>query len=379
MATSSTDAENPRTVKNESSHASSHTPTRLLATGFNAHGQLSSDGKSDILHFVPLCETYANDLRVLFAGWSQTLIVAEGGVLCLGYHQEQTKALLAERNNIALKSVIGNLNGILLTLAPSGEAHVINDNEFGDDDSPRIGHIALAQNSRVALTFQQTPTAQLCHIMEFRSYERFLGWLKDPSGEGNYPDEHHMLPGRPTQLLANTGTFVLLMEGGEVYSWGDARYGSLGRSISGEALSANKPSSVKALGGLNIIKIAASGWICAALSEDGALYVWGTTTPGKQAKINALQPDDGGDVALVELPSAQSDEPLDVLDVGIGDDHIAVVSEGNRLFVVGENSNGQLGLGHDASLADWHEVPRLDGVKAVWCGPLSTFALVHTE
>ena len=120
----------------------------------------------------------------------------------------------------------------------------------------------------------------------------------------------------------------------------------LGRPISGDDTQpATKPGTVEALGGLRIGKIAAGGWMCAALSEDGALYVWGTTSPGSKAKINALKANDGGDVALVDIPNSDSDEPLDVLDVGVGDDHIAVIVEGNRLFVVGENTNGQLGSG----------------------------------
>ena len=34
------------------------------------------------------------------------------------------------------------------------------------------------------------------------------------------------------------------------------------------------------------------------------------------------------------------------------------------------------GLGNVESRADWHEVVQPDQVKSVWCGPLSTFALV---
>ena len=157
------------------------------------------------------------------------LIVAEGGLLCLG-HEQESKSSFAKSKDTAWKSAIGDVNGVLLTLATSGEAHIVEVGKSQDEESPPIGYIALAKNGRVAFTFQQTPTAQLCHVMEFSSYKRFLAWLKDPSGDGNYPDDHHMLPGRPKQLLANTGTFILLMEGGEVYTWGDARYGSLGET-----------------------------------------------------------------------------------------------------------------------------------------------------
>jgi hypothetical protein len=353
--------------------------SRLLAAGFNAHGQLSPDTECDILNFIPICETSGSDLQVLFAGWSQTVIVAKGGLLCLGHAQETTKsAIIAAGRGLVWTSALGDINGLLLTLTSSNKVHILSKEEkIENEDPPRIGHIALAQNGRVALTFQQTPTAQRSHIMEFASYERFLEWYGDPSGDENYPDGHHMLPGRPKQLLANTGIFQLLMESGEVYTWGDPRYESLGRPI--DAIPADKPGSVEALGGLQIAKIAAGGWMCAALSEDGTLYIWGTTSPGGKAKIGPLRGEDGGDVALVELPGGQSEEPLDVLDVGVGDDHIVVVAEGNRLFVVGENTNGQLATGDGVSLADWQEVVQPGGVRAVWCGPLTTFALVDVE
>lgn len=352
--------------------------TRLLATGFNAHGQLSSDTNSDILSFVPICETYASDLRVLFAGWSQTLIVAEGGVLCLGQKKDEAKSLLSKGNNTP-RSAVGDVNGLLLTLGASGDVRLMSAEKFGDEDSPQLGHIAVAQNGRVAFTSLQAPAAQLCHVMEFNSFERFRKWFQDPSGNGNYPDRHHMLAGRPKQLLANAGTFMLLMDRGELYTWGDARYGSLGRTIAGEdAVMADAPGNVEALGGLKIVKIATSGWICAALSEDRACYLWGTTSPGSTAKIGALRSEAGGDVALVEIAGGKTDEPLDVLDVGVGDDHIAVVAEGNRLFVVGENNNGQLGLGGDVGLEDWREILHPGEFRAVWCGPLCTFALVNT-
>lgn len=358
--------------------ATTSSKNRLLATGFNAHRQLSSDTKSDILSFIPVCETSASDLRVIFAGWSQTFVVANGGSLLLGHDQNEVKNFLPKGEE-ALKSAIGNVNGLLLTLDSSGRVSLVGPEMNGDDEDPRLGHIALAQNGRVALTFMQTPSSQLCHVMEFRSYERFRNWSKNPSGEGNYPDGHYMLAGRPKQLVANTGTFVMLMEGGEVHTWGDARYKSLGRSISGEdAAPADQPGSVEALGGLKIAKIAAGGWISAALAEDGSLYVWGTTSPGSKVKIKALHDDDGGEIVLVQVACDASGAPLDVLDVGVGDDHIAVVAEGHRLFVVGENRNGQLGLSNDVASEEWREILQPGGFRAVWCGPLSTFALVHT-
>lgn len=128
------------------------------------------------------------------------------------------------------------------------------------------------------MTAMQTPNGQLCHLTEFDTFETFLRWHEDPSGAANYPTGHHMLPGRPKSLLGNVANFVLLMESGDVWTWGDSRHQSLGRETYGDgAVPADQPGQVEALGGISIKCIAVGGWQAAALSTDGALYIVSTT------------------------------------------------------------------------------------------------------
>ncbi|KAK5131507.1 hypothetical protein LTR08_000901 [Meristemomyces frigidus] len=245
-----------------------------------------------------------------------------------------------------------------------------------DEASPALGHIALAPGSeRLAVSFAQAPGGKLTHIAEFTSAENFLTWFKDPSGEGKYPDRHFMLPGRAKQLVANTATFLVLMEDGGVFSWGDGRFRTLGRGIVGEgAVGAGEPGVVEALGGLGIAKVACGGWMSAAVSGDGALFLWGRAGVGA---IGCLGGVGVGEVALVEL-LAEGGEVLDVVDVGVGDGHVAAVTADGGLWVVGGNCNGQLGLGDEGRefVAEWTVVPALRGVRRVVCGPLATFVWV---
>ena len=168
-----------------------------------------------------------------------------------------------------------------------------------------------------------------------------------------------------------------------------------------------RPGVVEALGGLKITKVACGagcGWLCAAVSQDGAGYVWGRTmgvTGGggggggssvgeKEGEIRCLKDAGAGEVVLVELPSqlddddveeeeAASAEPEDVVDVGVGANHIAVVTASGKLFVVGDNKNGQLGLGKDMLfVSDWTPVPGLSKVRSVFCAPKATFVVVAT-
>ena len=371
-------------------------PTTLFAAGFNAHGQLtphnSSDEGKDVCTFHPI----AADVEVLFAGWSSTVLrsTSTGQISSRGHQQivNSNAAVMGEAKAIGThEGLLGYLNSDESKLfwmtsstkpGDSGKpedqpVHLV---DITKDTSPSLAHIALAANDRIALTFRQAPNGKLCHIVEFANPDSFLAWFHNPSGEGLGPAKHHMLPGRPKQLVANTATFLLLMEGGEVYSWGDGRYRSLGRGI--DVVPADVPGVVEALGGLRIVKVTMGGWMSAAVSADGAAYLWGAGDPGADAgrgKIACLGGVGVGEVALVEVLDAQG-EVLDVVDVAIGDAHVAIVTGDGQLWVVGENRNGQLGLGEDDEervfVEEWTVVPGLRNVRRVVCGPRATFVVV---
>jgi alpha-tubulin suppressor-like RCC1 family protein len=243
-----------------------------------------------------------------------------------------------------------------------------------------MSNLALAGNDRVAVTFKQAPNARLTHIAEFASLDNFKKWHSDPSSAENYPAEHHMLPGRPKQLLANGANFILLTEEGEVYTWGDPRFRTLARQIAGpDVVPADKPGIVEALGGLNIVSIQCGpgvGWLASALSEDGALYLWGTPMPDEDGVIRCLSDAGAGEVALVEIMPVTNAEPADVISAAIGRNHVSVVTDAGHLFVVGDNGNGQLGLGRERPFVEeWTQVPSLDDIRQVVAGPKATFVM----
>ncbi|KAM3415808.1 hypothetical protein BST61_g9317 [Cercospora zeina] len=349
----------------------------LYAAGFNAHKQLSSDTTEDLRHFA-LVRANAKNSRVLFAGWSTTVIIDKDRVVSFGHQRiDQDLGLTAQE----LHSAIGDHDGLKACVDEAGRLYVVEINDSGGctlvcksiDASPRIGRLAQASNNRIAMTAKQAPNGNLCHLTEFETYELFMRWYEDPSGEGNYPVSHHMLPGRPKDLQSNIASFILLFNDGSVWTWGDSRYQSLGRRVTGDdATPAHHPGVVEDLGGLDIESIAAGGWQAAAISKDKALYLWGATSPGNEDRIRSLEP---GELSLVTIAEGPESEPLDVSNVSIGNNHIAAVANG-RLYVAGQNSNGQLGLNRpDAFLADWNQVERLAEVRQVTCGHASTFAL----
>ncbi|KAK4903245.1 hypothetical protein LTR27_000173 [Elasticomyces elasticus] len=323
--------------------------TSILRAGLNAHSQLQAGTQADVRKFAPTKDSPAlqEGVDVLFAGWSTTVFSSGNKIWTQGFQLiSSTLGGNAAHEDIQIRSVIGDHDGLLALLSTSGDLYTVSSSSDAQsptlqlmttESSPSIALVALSGTSRIALTFKQAPNGNLCHIAEFNTLDRFLAWYRDPSDSDCYPDRHHMLPGRPAQLLANTASFILLLENGEVYSWGDPRHQSLGRAINGEgAKKKDEPGLVEALGGLKITKIAAGGWMSAAISEDGALYLWGAAgAPGHDRSIRCLREAGAGEVALVKLLASAHDEPLDVIGVAIGDAHVAVASTDGRLFVTG--------------------------------------------
>ena len=126
-----------------------------------------------------------------------------------------------------------------------------------------------------------------------------------------------------------------------MYTWtNDARHHRcLGRLVNREA-PADKPCLVDALGGLPISKLAVGGWMTAALSRDKDAYLWGRDKPKETEDALAVLPPNDEEVKLVEL-----DEDTDIVAIGVGSGHAVMLTSDGKVFVIGENDNGQLGMG----------------------------------
>jgi len=178
-----------------------------------------------------------------------------------------------------------------------------------------------------------------------------------------------------TNVIANDTSFYALTKSGKVLSWGDVRHqNSLGREVN-EDSPANVPCMLEDLTSdpiTGIKKIAAGGYIAGALTNENDLYVWG----GRQGQETPL-PDMSG------IPESVDIEGEDILDFGVGDRHIVVLTMSHRLWVIGNNSNGQCGDGSKNEIGAWKEVtlPLHKGQKIVkvFEGYKTSFAIVDGE
>ncbi len=106
----------------------------------------------------------------------------------------------------------------------------------------------------------------------------------------------------------------------------------------------------------------------AALTSGNDLYLWGGR-PG-QTKLLAQ---------LSGTPEPVDLDGQDILDVAVGADHILALSTQHKLYVIGANSNGQLGLDAE-DVCKWRRVPLpLDGKRIVrfHAGYKNSFLLVE--
>ena len=141
---------------------------------------------------------------------------------------------------------------------------------------------------------------------------------------------------------------------------------------------AESPSTIPFLGGIPIDKIAAGGWIGAAVSQDRDLYIWGGRA-GEERKIKALSDlPDNEIVRLVDIKGG-----VDILDVGVGYGHVIALTCEGEVWAAGNGECGQLGTGERAFEEDW---VRIKGdwegkgkVMSVGCGFWCSWILVDTR
>lgn len=149
----------------------------------------------------------------------------------------------------------------------------------------------------------------------------------------------------------SANSLVLLLQDGSVWSTGSALQSTLLGRMPSSSHPASRPHMIPFLGGIPIKKVVAGGWLCAALSVDRDLYIWGGR-PGDQGQIEALSTGDDDMVRLVDIHGQ------DILDVGVGSGHILVLTTQHELWTCGDNQYGQLGLdSHEDFFARWTKVP----------------------
>jgi hypothetical protein len=191
----------------------------------------------------------------------------------------------------------------------------------------------------------------------------------------------------PKQICTNATTATALGSDGKVYTTTrDARYAKcLGRVYTRSAGFEGVPY----LEETEVKKISSGGYMSAAVSADGELFLWGQGNPGGGQQLAVLKEEDAldggremvqtgiivedGQDEMVKCMSVFVEgEEASVYDVAVGHGHVLVATEApveggstrRAVLGAGTNGKGQLGLSSKAEFVhDFEELPAFRGRK----------------
>eukprot|EP00164_Ancoracysta_twista_P000518 GFYU01000692.1.p1 GENE.GFYU01000692.1~~GFYU01000692.1.p1 ORF type:complete len:825 (+),score=233.28 GFYU01000692.1:164-2638(+) len=126
-----------------------------------------------------------------------------------------------------------------------------------------------------------------------------------------------------------------LTEDGVVYVWGRNGFGQLGI---GSREHQTEPRELEYFLSKHIVQIALGDEHSAAVSEDGQLFTWGR---GMNHRLGHGKENDELAPRMVEAL-----KPYFIIQVACGEEHTICLSEGGDIFTWGRGDEGQLGLGH---------------------------------
>ena len=354
----------------------------LYASGFNAHHQLQHRNESsEDLNSFTLVEKVtdyhrASPIKIWAALWSATVLELDGVLLHWGQSGEwddTSHLTIAAGNDVSSENVrqfFGDASGVLGALRNDGDCFVFSGSEGEHKVNRNLSlhtrkirgervdyhHVAIAENDELCICTRSRKSREIVlHV--FASAQAFF--LRKEEIE---PIASHALPCELISLHASATSFTaLLADHKRVWTFGSALHSSMLARTPTPSAPPGAPSDVTFLGGIPIRKVATCGWLCAALSEDHDLYVWGGRAGGKD-RVSAL-PDQGDEVKLVDVNGG-----VDIVDFAVGMGHILVLTAEGEVWGCGDNEHGQLGLigGQKEFVEDWVKLNgELEGIGKV--------------
>ncbi|KAL8640019.1 MAG: hypothetical protein Q9226_008794 [Calogaya cf. arnoldii] len=378
---------------------------KVLAAGFNLHGQLKpdvSDPNGSLDHFTEIQGLdqvdFHRDRVIGCALWSATIIKTgrlffHRGISGTNPDQIHFEELVDLEGRPKRGVFFGDVSGVKGFLDhASGDLYILQDdgkndasfvkhhfqvNDFLLRTGMKLANIAIAGNMKVCIiTNRRNPG-----VCVFSNLNSLL--------QGSDPPETYPSHDIVKSLIASSTTFATLgQQQHRVETFGDARYPALLGRIPSIPSPASLPAVIPALDGINIGKIASGTWLIAAVSCEKDLYVWGHVMQQPLGDnhscfdilLNSIS--QGGtreDVHLIDIADGQ-----DVEDVAIGNDHLVVLTSSGELWGYGSNDVGQLGLGRDVKTTEgkWvkmHAAAARETIRGIEAGPLSTFIVVACD
>ncbi|XP_039997761.1 alsin [Xiphias gladius] len=183
--------------------------------------------------------------------------------------------------------------------------------------------------------------------------------------------ERLLLPQPVLQIALGTRHGVLLVEGGQVYSFGELPWKQ------SQVPEPAKPTLESALSGQRVLAVAAGSFHSGAVTEDGGVHMWGDNGAGQCGLSGLSSVPNPTPVALLDSDTSPP-QTVPVLELACGEQHTLALSVQREVWAWG--SGCQLGL-NATSFPVWkpQKVEHLAGryVLQVACGASHSLALVR--
>uniref|UniRef100_A0A8C2J7X3 HECT and RLD domain containing E3 ubiquitin protein ligase 4 n=1 Tax=Cyprinus carpio TaxID=7962 RepID=A0A8C2J7X3_CYPCA len=164
---------------------------------------------------------------------------------------------------------------------------------------------------------------------------------------------------------------LALAKGGQIFSWGQNKYGQLGLGMQGAGVSS--PQVVQSLQGVPFAQISAGGSHSFGLTLSGAVFGWGSN---KFGQLGLSDNDDRHFPALLKALRSQR-----VVYICCGEDHTAALTKEGGVFTFGAGGYGQLGHNTTNHEVNPRKVFELMGnvVTQIACGRQHTLAFIPSS
>lgn len=174
-----------------------------------------------------------------------------------------------------------------------------------------------------------------------------------------------------TQVTCGFWHSHALSRGGQVFSWGQNRYGQLGLGLDGQGIPT--PQIIQSLQGIPFAQITAGGAHSFALTPSGAVFGWGRN------KFGQLGLNDNNDRHFPTLLKSLRSQR--VICISCGEDHTAALTKEGGVFTFGAGGYGQLGHNSTNHEINPRKVFELMGnvVTQIACGRQHTLAFIPSS
>ncbi|KAK8165489.1 hypothetical protein BKA80DRAFT_254174 [Phyllosticta citrichinensis] len=375
---------------------------RLLAAGFNAHGQLSPNAGPTISTFSEIARSLPGEpIHVCWAGWSDVVLrigSRHPRYYWRGHQGELELRVLAtqspdgkdnERDAAppSLHSFFGTHDGCRGAVTSESKLFLFPEGSKLSDESMtmtcsatdfRCTHVAVNGVGRTVVAVpppdthtKTSPTST--RLWEFSSLDEFIAFARRPSNNLPTPPQRpctsHTISNAPLRALHAGQTFHLAHTASSLESWStDLRHASsVGRPT--DEIPCTSPSPVTGFSSNNDdnddaddddddstapakAATCTNSHLAAALTRDGSAYIW-----GKHGADDPLDADADSRLALFAAAEADGwsppDGPLPVaidalpdeqlVDVAVGAAHVVLLDRTRGVWVAGGDAEGQLG------------------------------------